>query len=90
MTLGSGISFLHFKEEVDLNKFLFIKFVEKRRGLEQQQYNSSEINRVLMHLGDVDYMEEGCTFELNRDHKVFVDSYSSNRVVAVNKENESF
>lgn len=31
MTLGSGISFLHFKEETDLNKFLFVKFMEKRK-----------------------------------------------------------
>ncbi len=57
ITLGSGISFLHFKQETDLNKFLFVKHLEKRRGSEQMQHNSAEINKVLSHLGDIDYME---------------------------------
>lgn len=31
MTLGHGLSYLHFKEELDLTKFLFIKGMEKKR-----------------------------------------------------------
>jgi hypothetical protein len=64
-TLGDGISYLHFREEVDLNKFLFIKFMEKRKGVGEEKRTNSKgvalISNVLPHLGDVDYMEEGNT-----------------------------
>lgn len=43
------------------------------------------LNQILPHLGDVDYMEEGSPSELFKDHKINIDSFSINRVVAVNK-----
>lgn len=62
MTLGQGISFLHFKEEIDLNKFLFIKYMDKKKTLSEVRYqysNSRSLNfdQILTHLGDIDYME---------------------------------
>lgn len=43
------------------------------------------LNDILPHLGDIDYMEEGNPVELFKDHKINIDSFSINRIVAVNK-----
>ena len=42
ISLGYGISFVHFKEETDLNKFLFIKFMEKKRNIITSSRQSSK------------------------------------------------
>lgn len=63
MTLGNGLSFLHFKDELELTKFLFIKGMEKKRmGSEEKSFGHGRVlslSQILPHIGDVDYMELG-------------------------------
>jgi hypothetical protein len=67
---------------------------KKRGGVNDDRFAGSKaslpLSTVLSLIGDVDYMEEGHTTDMFKDHRVYIDNYSSNRVVAVNKENESF
>ena len=89
LTLGFGISYLHFKNEEDLNKFLFIKNMEKNRKIipdDNMRSSNISLSQVLPHLGDVDYMEEGSSSEFYKDHKITIDNFSINRVVAVASE----
>ena len=92
LTLGYGVSFIHFKREVDLNKFLFIKFMEKKRNIVDESRGSSRsltLAQILPHLGDIDYMEEGSTMEHFKEQKIVVDNFSSNRVVAYHNEKDA-
>jgi hypothetical protein len=62
--------------------------MEKKKGVTEEKKTSSKavtLSNVLPHLGDVDYMEEGNTTEMFKDHRINIDNYSSNRIVAVNK-----
>ena len=61
MTVGHGISYLHFKHELDLNKFLYVKNIQKNKKLSYDTKPSESgylnLNTVLQNLGDIDYME---------------------------------
>ena len=59
LTLGFGISYLHFTNEEDLNKFLFVKNMQKNKKIIEDYNNRSNhltLNQILPHLGDIDYM----------------------------------
>ena len=63
LTLGPGLSFLHCKKETDLNKILFVKYMQKKQSVDDSRTSSNQMhltfNEMIRHLGDFDYMEEG-------------------------------
>ena len=89
LTLGYGLSFLHCKKETDLNKILFVKYMQKKQATDERKGNSLHltISQILPHLGDFDYMEEGVVSDYYKEHTVFIDNFSSNRIVSSGNQN---
>lgn len=92
MTVTYGMSYLHFDNEEDLNKFLFVKNMEEnKRSYGDDNYNSESkkgllsITDVLKCFGEMDHMHPGRPVTFYRENNVHIDNFSMNRVVNLNE-----
>ena len=88
MTITYGLSYIHFKSEKDLQKFLFVKYIqENRKNFTDDKYQSSEkknylsITEVLKCLGQMDHMHVGRPVTFSKEQGVIVDNFSLNRII---------
>ena len=91
LTMTLGLSYLHFSNERDIQKFAFLKYMQENRRdynpLTENKYSSSrfsfsELNSAL---GDMDLMHVGRPVTMIRDQTVFVENLSLNRLVVMNE-----
>lgn len=66
ITLTYGLSYLHFQSERDLQKFLFVRYIEENkktftddRNQNTDKKNYLSITEVLKCLGEIDHMHAG-------------------------------
>lgn len=72
-TITHGMSYIHFRTDRDLNKFLFLKYIEENKknlsdyGNQDKSFSKNYLtmSEILKCLGDIDHMQQGraVTFE---------------------------
>ena len=91
-TLTLGLTYLHFKDEEDLHKFLYFRAIEEGKKLPydpdmpnpaSKKYLSTQ--ELINSFGEMDHMHAGRVMTFQKDQTVVVDNYSLNRVVNINE-----
>jgi hypothetical protein len=93
MTLGHGVSYIHFAEEKDLNKLLFVKNISDNKKMQYEDNFSHEksdknylsVPDMLKCFGDIDHIQQGRPVTFYKEQTVTIDNYSLNRIVNMNE-----
>jgi hypothetical protein len=91
-TLTLGLTYLHFKDEDDLHKFLYFRAIEESKKLPYDPDMPNPATKrfvstqeIVSSFGEMDHMHAGRVMTFQKDQTVAVDSYSLNRVVNINE-----
>lgn len=87
------MSYIHFRTDRDLNKFLFLKYIEENKknlsdyGNQDKSFSKNYLtmSEILKCLGDIDHMQQGRAVTFEKQQTVCIDNFSLNRIINVNE-----
>lgn len=91
-TLTLGLTYLHFKEQDDLHKFLYFRSIEESKKLPYDPDMPNPATKkfvttqeLISSFGQMDHMTAGRATSFHKNQTVLVDNYSLNRVININE-----